>query len=329
MRLTTGSDKCSSGFTAPNDGSHIRSKDKTPRPIPFKRPVPALFVVLLILLATAQYYVTTAGVSESAKPPWAEAIMKFIQEALRTSADSATFPMLALAFAFALGALHAMAPGHNKILIGATLVGAGARLRHALLLGGATAFSHTASVIVIGLLALSVRGQIIATYYLRWLGVPTGMLTVGFGIWLLVRFLRADTHAHTHHHHEHDHAHHHDDGHVHDHGHHHHHLDPDRITIGGLVGLALLHGIVPTLDAMAVLMVALNVQQILLGLVLILAYSLGIAVVMSAVGMLFLTSQELLAHSRRFDVLSRWSPAIAAVMVIVLGMVIVVRTLGL
>lgn len=318
----------------------IDSADEPPRKADFNRSIAALFVVLLILLGVAQFYVTTMGVSESAKPPWAQAALRFVQDAQRTATDNRTFPLIAITFAFILGGLHAMVPGHNKVLIGVTLISAGARLRHAMLIGGATAFSHTASVIVIGLLALSVRGQIITTYYLRWLGLPSGILTILFGIWLLVRFLRGDStahhHEHTHDHGEpdHDHTHDHgngahDHGHAHDEHHDHSHTLPDRITIGGLVGLALLHGIVPTLDALAVLMVALNVKKVLLGLVLILSYSLGIAVVMTAVGMLFLTSQELLSSSRRFDTLARWSPAAAAVMVIVLGAVVVARTLWL
>lgn len=321
----------------------IDSAEELPRKSNSNRGIAALFVVLLILLGVAQFYVTTRGVSESAKPPWAQAALRLVQDAQRTATDNRTFPLIAITFAFILGGLHAMVPGHNKVLIGVTLISAGARLRHAILIGSATAFSHTASVIVIGLLALSVRGQIITTYYLRWLGLPSGILTILFGIWLLVRFLRSGSQAPYHDHHEHAHDHEeHDHGHTHDHGngaqdhshtheehHGHSHALPDRFTIGGLVGLALLHGIVPTLDALAVLMVALNVKRVLLGLVLILSYSLGIAVVMTAVGMLFLTSQELLSSSRRFDTLARWSPAAAAVMVIVLGAFVVARTLWL
>lgn len=316
----------------PSHGENSTPRRRSVTKSALKRSAVAIFITLGVLLAAVQFYVLTAASanpSGSGKPLWAERGIQFLQETLRLSAESAVFPVVAILVAFALGALHAMAPGHNKILTGVTLVGAGARFRHAVLIGATTAFSHTASVLVIGLLALSVRGQMLASSYLRWLGVPSGLLTVALGVWLLLRYLRADGPGHDHEHdHSHGHDRHHAHGHDHEHSHVHHHTLPDRMTIGGLVGLALLHGTVPTLDALAVLLVALNVKQILLGLALILSYSLGIAVVLSAVGMLFLSSQELLASSPRLALLSRWSPAVAAVTVILLGLVIVARTLG-
>jgi ABC-type nickel/cobalt efflux system permease component RcnA len=98
--------------------------------------------------------------------------------------------------------------------------------------------------------------------------------------------------------------------------------------LGGLVGLGLVHGIVPTADALAVLLVALSVKQTFLGLLLILSYSLGIASVMSAVGMLFLTSQGLMERFTRLASLSRWGPAVAAATVSLLGLVMIVKTIG-
>src|SRR6185295_11281911 len=61
---------------------------------------------------------------------------------------------LALGLAVALGGLHAMTPGHGKTLVAAYLVGSRGTVRHAVLLGAIVTFTHTASVIVIGLLAL-------------------------------------------------------------------------------------------------------------------------------------------------------------------------------
>lgn len=282
-----------------------------------------LFSLLLILMSAGGFYgvaMPPASLGLPSRTTLAENGITFIQNTLRASATNPAFPALALIVAFALGGLHALAPGHNKILTGVYLVGARARFRHALLIGGATAFSHTASAIIIGVLSLSVRGQIIATFYLRWLGAPSGLVVAGLGVWLLMRFLRAGRHDHPHDH-PHDHSH--------DHSHPHAHFPiANGVTLSGLVVLGLLHGIVPTLDALAVLLVALSVERAILGVALILAYSLGIASVMSAVGMLFLSSQELLTRFRRFDRLTRWAPAVAAVTVILLGLTIVARTLG-
>lgn len=122
-------------------------------------------------------------------------------------------------------------------------------------------------------------------------------------------------------------------GHDHAHGHSHEHphvqrATADRLTLGGLVGLGLMHGIVPTTDALAVLLVALSVKQTTLGVLLILSYSLGIARVLSGVGVLFLTSQGLMQRFTRLAALSRWGPAIAAATVSLLGLAMIARTIG-
>ena len=282
-------------------------------------------MLLLALLAAGEIYVLTAGNSasdESGRLPLAESGILLVQRTLHSASVSSALPLLALIVAFGLGGLHALTPGHNKVLTGAYLVGSRAGYRDAVLIGGATAFSHTATVIVIGLLALSPQGQAAVSFYLRWLGVPAGLLVAGLGVWLLTRYLRGGGHPHSHAG-GHDHSH----GHSHEHAHSH-HAPADRLTLGGLVGLGLMHGIVPTTDALAVLLVALSVKQTILGLLLILSYSLGIASVLSAVGVLFLTSQGLMQRFTRFATLSRWGPAIAAATVSLLGLAMIVRTIG-
>jgi ABC-type nickel/cobalt efflux system permease component RcnA len=99
------------------------------------------------------------------------------------------------------------------------------------------------------------------------------------------------------------------------------------VALGGLIVLGLMHGIVPTIDALAILLIALNVQQTGLGIGLVFAYSLGIASVLIAVGALFVRTQRVLLDSPRFERVSRLAPALAASMVILLGLSLVVRTL--
>lgn len=62
--------------------------------------------------------------------------------------------LLALALAVVLGGLHALTPGHGKTLVAAYLVGSRGTVRRAVVLGGIVTFTHTASVVLIGLLAL-------------------------------------------------------------------------------------------------------------------------------------------------------------------------------
>src|SRR3990170_4763242 len=134
------------------------------------------FLALFVVMAGAEFYVLTASDGHSKQSPLVQSSLVHIQETLRTSSTSPAFTLSAIMVAFFLGGLHALSPGHNKVLTGAFLVSARGKIRHAILIGGATAFSHTASVIVIGLLALSSPGQAAVTFYLRWLGVPSGLL---------------------------------------------------------------------------------------------------------------------------------------------------------
>jgi ABC-type nickel/cobalt efflux system permease component RcnA len=281
-----------------------------------------LVVVMLITQIVVMINGQVGGVGEVGRVTLAERGIAYVQNSLRTTAVNPAFPVIAILVAFLLGGLHALAPGHNKVLTGSYLVGAGGRVRHAIFIGIATALSHTITVIIIGTLALSTRGQILTTLYLRWLGLPSGLVVVGLGVLLLTRLLgNRQAHGHSH---DGDHAH----DHSHDplHGHSHTHTMPTKLTLGGLVALALVHGVVPTTDALAVLLVALSLNQAVLGIALIIAYSLGIALVMSAVGILFIRSHELLAT--RFERLTRWMPVIAAVLVVLFGLSILIRALG-
>ncbi len=285
-----------------------------------------IYVLVLLLISVGILYVLIApsisrDASASGRTPLAETAFSLIQDTLRASSSSPAFPPLALLAAFILGGLHALTPGHNKVLTGTYLVGAHGQLRHAVLLGMATAFSHTASAIVIGIAALTTAGQIASTQFLRWIGLPTGILTVCLGLWLLRGYFIGNAeHLHSH---DHDLVHHHD----HNHGSHHNHATPDRVTLGGLVTLGLMHGIVPTFDALAILLVALNVRQTGLGIGLVFAYSLGIACILIAIGALFLRTQKMLLDNPRFENVSQRAPALAASVVILLGLLLVLRTL--
>lgn len=223
-----------------------------------------LFILFVIAMIATQIYLVTADQSGSRgldnQTPLAAKGIAYVQDTLRTAAENPTFPILAIGVALLLGGLHAMSPGHNKVLTGVYLVSAGGRIRHAIYIGIATALSHTLGVIVIGTLALTTRGQTIATTYLRWFGLPSGLVVIGLGVLLLTRLLsgKAD-HGHTHGNNE---------NHTHSHGlfHAHTHVPhtatiPTKLTLGGLVLLGMLHGFVPTMDALAVLLVALSVKQ--------------------------------------------------------------------
>lgn len=277
-----------------------------------------LYWLLFGLIAVGIFYVLVTpllGVRSpsSDKTPLGGMAYSFVQRMVQVSEVSPAFSVLALAAAFVLGSLHALTPGHNKTLVGSYLIGARGRLHHAMLIGMVTAFSHTASALVVGFLALSTAGQIASAQYFKWVGLPSSILTVGLGLWLLRRYFHAGN-AH---------------GHLHNHGHDHshHHPSSDGVTLGGLVALGLMHGIIPTFDALAIILVALSLQKVALGAGLIFAYSLGIGSVLVTVGVLVVRAQAALLDHPRFERLSRHAPAIAAVAVVMIGLWLVLRTI--
>ncbi|MER6185412.1 sulfite exporter TauE/SafE family protein [Streptomyces sp. NPDC001652] len=138
------------------------------------------------------------------------------------------FAALALFIAIALGALHALAPGHGKTLMAAvaTARGGKARLKDVMPLAASVTVTHTLGVVALGLLVTAGSGA--APSVITWLGIASGVLVTGAGLTLVRRAWHHRRHerghGHTHgHSHEHDHGHDHghgdDGGHGHGHAH--------------------------------------------------------------------------------------------------------------
>lgn len=154
---------------------------------------------------------------------------------LQSALGSATSPgsmAIALGIAAFLGALHALTPGHGKTIAGAYLVGEKATIRHAVILGGSVTVTHTASVLLLGVVTIRLADQVdpgTLTDTLRW---ASGLLVVVIGITLLVRRLggHGNSHAHGHSHDGHGHSHGHSHAHSHSHDGHsqHTHENPGR-----------------------------------------------------------------------------------------------------
>ncbi|WP_190082807.1 urease accessory protein UreH domain-containing protein [Streptomyces longisporoflavus] len=193
------------------------------------------------------------------------------------------FAGLALATALLLGALHALAPGHGKTLMAATAAARGhASLRDVLPLAASVTVTHTLGVTALGLLVAG--GSVAAPSVIAWLGVVSGVLVTGAGALLLRRAWRRREH---HRHHHHGHSDHHGHGHHHEHGphhgHDHQHAPP---TLRGALFLGFAGGLVPSPSAVVVLVGAAALGEAWFGLLLVLAYGVGLAVTLTAAGIL-------------------------------------------
>jgi nickel/cobalt exporter len=116
--------------------------------------------------------------------------------------------LIYLPSAVALGALHALEPGHAKTLTAAFLIGTKGTKRDAVLLGISVAFTHSIVVIVLAVLGVWVGKEAFADEAMYWLQITSGTIVVLLGCYLLYRRLPT-AHLHTSEHgHAHPHPHH-------------------------------------------------------------------------------------------------------------------------
>ncbi len=199
--------------------------------------------------------------------------------------------LVSLLAALGFGALHALEPGHGKTLVAAYFVGVKGTARQAISLGLVIAVTHTVGVLLIGLVVLYASNFILPDRLYPWLSFASALLVLGLGLRLLIGRLRqyhiwprtagAPMHAH-------DHPHHHEaqqkvlseDG--------------SALPWKGLFALGLADGLTPSPSALVVLLAAISLQRIGLGLLLIVAFSAGLAAVLTVVSLVLVYARRLL-----------------------------------
>jgi nickel/cobalt exporter len=173
----------------------------------------------------------------------------------------------------------AFAPGHGKTLMAAYVLGEDSRLRQLAGLGLTVAATHTAGVLVLGV-AVSASTAIAPEAVLTGTSVASGVLLAAVGAGLLLRRLRRGRTAHEH---AHDHAH------EHGHPHHHHHLP--KAGSWRVVGMGFAGGLVPSPSALVVLLGATALGRVWFGVLLVVAYGLGMAAALVGAGALLVRAR--------------------------------------
>ncbi|HEU4422980.1 MAG TPA: hypothetical protein VFR67_10660 [Pilimelia sp.] len=193
--------------------------------------------------------------------------------------------VFAVGLALMLGAAHAALPGHGKTVMAAYLAGKRGRPRDAVAVGAVVTLTHTGGVLVVGLLLTSVVGLAGQTV-LGWLGVASGALVVGVGAAMLLG-LRRRRGGPAHHHDGHGHHHHGHHHHGHDHhGHDHHGRGAGRPSRLGVAAIGVAGGLVPSPSALIILLGAVGLGRTLFGVLLVIAYGLGMAGTLTVAGLL-------------------------------------------
>jgi nickel/cobalt transporter (NicO) family protein len=206
--------------------------------------------------------------------------------------------VLLLLAAFGWGAVHALSPGHGKAMVAAYLVGTHGRPRHAIALGATVTVTHTIGVFALGLVTLALSQYVLPEDLYPWLNLTSGLLVVVIGAAVLRSRIRAGREGHDHHHH-------------------HHHS----VTKRGLLGMGAAAGLIPCPSALVVLLAAVSQHEIALGMLLIVAFSLGLAGTLTALGLAVVYARKLVPHRRLPRVVTAL-PAVSALLIVGVGCVL-------
>jgi nickel/cobalt exporter len=261
-----------------------------------------------------------------------------------------------------LGAGHALTPGHGKTLMAAYLVGTKGTPLHAAGLGLSVTLSHTLGILLLAGLVVGAQGFLPPDVVVKTLPVIAAVSIVAIGGWMLFSegrrrwILRVSTRAHAvaHDHgeaHEHPHDHavaaapEHAVAEAHDHPHAHPHLHPDApvagehshggvththlppagasITWRSLFVLGLAGGLIPSASALLILLGSIAAGRPAFGFVLVVAFGLGMAFVMSGIGLALVLARGRLDKVDSASSLgraSRYLPLVASFLVFGLGL---------
>jgi nickel/cobalt transporter (NicO) family protein len=247
---------------------------------------------------------------------------------------SPLFVVSAIFLAMGFGALHALGPGHGKTVMAAYLVGAEGRVRHAVTVGIAVSAMHTTSVVALGLITLWAARLFPPEAVYPWLSLSSGVVVLGLGIWLLTVRLRARAVSRVAHERraepgvdelveragDYDLA-----LVAHEHGHH--HAPPpgaSPFSARGLAAVALSGGLLPSPTALVVLLGAVALHRVALGVVLVTAFSVGLAGALTGVGVLVLKARTF-ASRRLGDRVGLLLPILSAAAIVAVGVVLTTR----
>ncbi len=266
-----------------------------------------------------------------------------LSDLLAKGTGNPLFVLFTLLVAVALGALHALEPGHGKTLLAVSLVGARATARQAAILAGALTVAHTAGVLLLGIAIIAFKDYFVPESIYPWITLLSGLAIAVIGARAVARQViarrpYAHSHAHGHSHvHPHEHAHEHGThGHAHDHGdgHVHSHDDLEHarshaiegdapLRFGPTVLAAMSGGIAPCPAALVVLFAALAQNALTYGIVVIVFFSLGLASTLTGLGIGVVRGASWLSARPQFDALVRYGPLASATVIAIIGSVMV------
>jgi ABC-type nickel/cobalt efflux system permease component RcnA len=165
--------------------------------------------------------------------------------------------------------------------------------------------THTIGVFALGVVTLALSEHVVPEDLYPWLNLVAGLLVAVVGASLLRRRLRERRRT----------------------GGHHHHHHPERITWRGLAALGVSAGIVPCPSALVVLLAAIAQHRVGAGLVLIVAFSAGLAATLVGLGLAVVWSGRALTRIRVPARAVAALPTASALAIVAVGCLLTVRAL--
>jgi nickel/cobalt transporter (NicO) family protein len=196
------------------------------------------------------------------------------------------------------GMAHALSPGHGKTIVTAYLVGQRGTVRHAALLGLIVTVTHTIGVFALGLVTLLLSRFIVPDTLYPWLNLVSGLLVVGIG----ASVLRSRSRRHRHHHH-HD------------------------LSNRSLIAVGVSGGLLPCPSALVVLLAAISLHRVAFGLILVVAFSAGLALTITGIGLAAVLARSAFRRLSLEGPIVSLMPVASAVVILVAGLVMTLHAL--
>ncbi|MBD5634904.1 MAG: hypothetical protein IAI49_10535 [Candidatus Eremiobacteraeota bacterium] len=300
-------------------------------------------------LATVSVTPSVASATASGgAPAVSQARSNQLSDMLARGTSDWGFVALTFLVAIALGALHALEPGHGKTLLAISLVGARATVKQAAILASSLTIAHTIGVLALGVAINLFKGYFVPETIYPWITLVSGIAIAVIGAravqkQILQRQPLAHVHAHGHaatHPHEHEHVH---GGHAHshgahthaagdEHGHQHDDLEHARahaipgnapLTFGGTIWAAMSGGVAPCPAALVVLLAAVALNQVAYGIFVIVAFSFGLAATLTGLGIAVVRGATWLQERPQFERFVTYGPLVSATFISLIGAVMV------
>jgi nickel/cobalt exporter len=241
-------------------------------------------------------------------------------------------PFFLIAAALVLGAFHGLEPGHSKTMMAAFIIAVRGTVPQAILLGLSAVVSHSIIVWILGLLALTYGDAMIAEDLEPWFLTISGFIVMLLAVWMFVQRKQRQIPSH------------------------HSHNGPGqgsadssqrldnhtishaqaikkqfasgKATTGQVVWFGLTGGLIPCPGAITVLILCLHLDHFWLGVSLVGAFSVGLALTLVAVGVLVAWGVSIIQQrSSRFESFFASAPYVSVLLVGCIGILLIVSGL--